>query len=205
MAHAIVQSAARQTSRVFGSMLCRDRDIRPVLRARLAADHAHDAGTRILDEMPICQARARADVAVVNGELAGFEIKSDVDRLDRLASQVRYYGRIFDRSVVVCAPRHLAVLRRRLPVWWGLWAIDETPAGSLALHVDRIADANPETNKRDRLALLRRDEMAEVFEHRIGGDSRRMRRMALMDALVVGLGPAEISAEVRRYLCARAA
>lgn len=169
----------------------------------MAAEHAQDPRTRVLDELRICQARARADLAVVNGELAGFEIKSDVDRLDRLASQVRYYDRIFDRSVVVCAQRHVAVLRRRLPAFWGLWVV-EVAAEGLTLRVDRPAEPNVGTSKRDRLALLRRDEMAEVFERCIGGDARRMQRMALVATLVDALDSRRAAAEVRRCLCARA-
>src|SRR4051812_32552800 len=102
--------------------------------------------------MPICQMRARVDVAVVNGELAGFEIKSDVDRLTRLTTQVGFYGRVFDRACVVAGPRHVDLLRRRLPSWWGLW-IAEPGREGVELYVDREAGVNDSPSGAARAAL----------------------------------------------------
>jgi hypothetical protein len=85
----MLQIPADADSRLL-PVIPRDRDIRPALVSRLQAVHAEDPRTHIIDELPICQMRARADLAVVNGEITGFEIKSDVDRLTRLATQVGF-------------------------------------------------------------------------------------------------------------------
>ena len=53
----------------------RDADIRKALRARLETLHRRVRGTRIFDELGICEGRVRADMAVVNDCLHGFEIK----------------------------------------------------------------------------------------------------------------------------------
>ena len=59
----------------------RDVDVRQSLRRALSAEHAGDAGTLIIEELGLCQHDSRIDVAAVNGELNGFEIKSDSDTL----------------------------------------------------------------------------------------------------------------------------
>ena len=62
----------------------RDRDVRQALLAHLAELHAGDPDTRIVEEMGVWCGTARIDVAVVNGELCGFELKSERDTLERL-------------------------------------------------------------------------------------------------------------------------
>ena len=64
----------------------RDEDIRSVLRARLALEYGTDPSALVLDEFGLACSSARVDLAVVNGCLHGYEIKSDVDSLARLRS-----------------------------------------------------------------------------------------------------------------------
>lgn len=184
-------------------MTIRDRDIRPVLKARLRAWHAGHDETRIIDELAICQTRARADVAVVNGHLAGFEIKSDADRLKRLPQQVRYYDQVFDRACVVCAPRYAETVLRRLPDWWGVW-IAETTGDDIVLRVARAAGCNPAPSAAARVALLWREEMATVLRAHGGppGVIRSPRRV-LMAELLDRLDDRMLADEVRAALRAR--
>src|SRR5687767_12578014 len=96
-------------------VLTRDPDIRRLLHRRLDAQYGADPATEVVDELTICGAHARADVVVVNGHLAAFEIKSDADRLHRLPAQVKHYGRVFDRATVVVAERHASAATRHVP------------------------------------------------------------------------------------------
>src|SRR5437868_3972985 len=64
----------------------RDSDIRPTLLRELQAHFSDPEHNLILQEFG-CNA-ARIDLAVVNGALHGFEIKSDCDSLERLDSQI---------------------------------------------------------------------------------------------------------------------
>jgi hypothetical protein len=59
----------------------RDRDVRAALLRRLSSDYADDADTRIVEEMGVWSGSVRIDVAVINGELSGYELKSDRDTL----------------------------------------------------------------------------------------------------------------------------
>lgn len=58
-------------------------------------------------EMVVETWRGRVDLALFNGHLHAFEIKSDADKLDRLPDQIKRMVRHFDNVGVVCGDRHL--------------------------------------------------------------------------------------------------
>src|SRR5258708_16523256 len=96
----------------------RDSDIRIVLMREIEehfSDKDHDL---ILQEFG-CNA-ARIDVAVVNGALHGFEIKSDCDSLERLNLQIVEYSKIFDYVTLVTGNRLYDSAVRKIPSWWGI-------------------------------------------------------------------------------------
>jgi hypothetical protein len=82
--------------------------------------------TLIVDELGVCSAAVRIDVAVVNGALHGFEIKSQLDTLERLPSQQEIYSRVFDTVTLVAAGRHLRKVEQIIPKWWGVQQIVDT-------------------------------------------------------------------------------
>jgi hypothetical protein len=98
----------------------RDFDIREPLHRWLQLEHAHDPTTKIIHELKLPRPSARADVAVVNGELAGFEIKSDADSLARLPRQIVSFNNVFDRICLVTTPRHKKSIGKKIPQWWGI-------------------------------------------------------------------------------------
>ena len=186
-------------------MITRDPDIRRVLHARLAAKYADDADTEIVNEMAVCQAGARADVAVINGHLGGFEIKSDVDSLARLPRQTKYFGRVFDCMTLVCADRHTAAATELVPAWWGIWVVDVL-WGTVRLRSVRPAGRNPEPSGWARVTLLRRGEMTELLQaHGASARLARAPRRELVPALLEMVPPEILNAEIRRYLRVRAA
>src|ERR1700755_210395 len=119
----------------------RDRDIRSALHRVLQAEHATDQHTLIVDELGLCQGAARADVAVLNGSLAGFEIKSDRDTLARLPNQAQIYGRVFDYVTIVVGAKHARSIRSSVPSFWGITVASEMD-GHLELKTRRQAKRN---------------------------------------------------------------
>jgi hypothetical protein len=102
----------------MSKLVTRDPDIRAVLMRELGerfSDPSHDL---ILEEFG-CNT-SRIDVAVVNGSLHGFEIKSDSDSLARLDRQVEQYGRVFDFMTLICGRKLFSAAREFVPKWWGL-------------------------------------------------------------------------------------
>ena len=65
-----------------------DPDVRALLREYLDSVSG-GTGTRILEEVGLCQGNVFMDVAAVNDELSGFEIKSPSDTLARWPNQRR--------------------------------------------------------------------------------------------------------------------
>lgn len=182
----------------------RDRDIRSCLRALLEAEHKGDDDTLILDELGLLQGAARVDMAVVNGSLAAWEIKSERDTLRRLAGQANAYGRVFDYVTLVAAPAHVAKVEASLPVWWGVSVAVQNDAGEVAIEVRRSPQRNLGTDSGAVAELLWREEALAVLESRgLDGGLRSRPRRALWSALVEHLPSAELASEVRAALKSR--
>ncbi len=102
-------------------MVCgtlRDFQIREALSKELMHKHASSPDTVVLEEFG-CK-EARADLAVVNGALHCYEIKSGRDRLCRLSKQIPAYSAIFDNVTLVVERNHLLKAREVIPSWWGI-------------------------------------------------------------------------------------
>jgi len=62
-------------------------------RKKLRLQHAH-VDTLVVDELGLNHGECRADIAVINGHLVGYEIKSNKDSLRRLEGQVNSYNAV---------------------------------------------------------------------------------------------------------------
>src|SRR5262245_4354962 len=136
-----------------------DPDVRGLLREYLDDLHK-DTDTRVLEELGLCQGDVRVDVAAVNDELSGYEIKSPSDTLRRFPNQCRIYSKVVDRAWLVAPEPALA--RAETPAWWGLMAVFEA-GDRLALRVARHAQLNPNPDPLSIAKLLWRDEALEVL------------------------------------------
>jgi hypothetical protein len=185
---------------VLQSPRMHDYDVRIALRARLATDHCSD-DSLILDELGLCEGRARVDVALVNGELTGYEIKSETDTLDRWPRQCRRYSQVLDRAWLVTTEHKLR--RVRVPRWWGLMRIDQAKNG-VALAIVRAANVNPKPDPFAIAQLLWHNEALAILERRgqLRGVKSKRRKFAwrrLVDVLTLE----ELRHEVRAALKTR--
>lgn len=119
----------------------RDRDVRIALRKSVLAAHLNDPDTQVVEEMGVWSGTVRIDVAVLNGELCGYEIKSDRDTLDRLPYQVEIYSKVFDRLTLVVGSKHAEKAAQIVPKWWGI-TIAREKGGMVTLHKRRSAKKN---------------------------------------------------------------
>jgi len=177
----------------------RDGDVRALLKRHLAS--AHQTPTLILDELGLCQGDVRVDVAAINGELAGFEIKSPADSLARWPKQRRVYSKVVDRAWLVATDKALEAAKP--PAWWGLIRVVETP-NQLGIRVLREAERNPSPDPLAIAQLLWHAEALEVLERRgTARGVRSKRRQFAWQRLLETLSLDEIRAEVRAALRAR--
>jgi hypothetical protein len=84
----------------------------------------------LINEMVIANWSRRADLAVANGRLYGFEIKSDLDSLKRLDGQLATYISRFDKVIVVASTRWIPSVLERVPRQVEVWEVKETVLGA---------------------------------------------------------------------------
>jgi hypothetical protein len=137
------------------TVVTRDPDIRFVLMRELNLHFPDPVHDLILPEFG-CKG-ARIDVAVVNGALHGFEIKSDSDSLARLDGQVGQYSRIFDFVTLVCGRRLISAASHVVPDWWGL-TLARMENGEVQLDEVRKPQRNPSQDKAALARMLWKDE-----------------------------------------------
>jgi hypothetical protein len=147
----------------------RDHDVRVALRQHLELEHAGDNSTRIVEELGLCE-EARVDLAVINGSLSGFELKSERDTLARLPRQALTYSRVFDYVHLVVAENHLDRALGLIPEWWGVVIAEQLGCTALSLRSHRAATENPAIDPTAIVQLLWRDEALEILT-RVGADS----------------------------------
>ena len=104
--------------------MLKDNDIRVTLIDELNRINAqHDY--RIIEELAVCDGEARVDVAVANGRLCGYEIKSDADTLERLALQQKCYDKTFDMVSIVVGEKFKDRIEEHVPNYWGIYIVSE--------------------------------------------------------------------------------
>ncbi len=145
----------------------RDADVRSAICDYLVELHAGDRDTMIIEEMGIWAGAVRIDVAVINGEMHGFELKSASDTLGRLPSQRELYDRVFDRVTLVVADKHQSKAMSIVPEWWGVITAFEED-GKVELQPFREAALNPGVDPLQMARLLWRDEALDCLT-RFGG------------------------------------
>lgn len=158
----------------------------------------------MVEELGLCQGSVRADIAVVNGSLRGFEIKSEHDSLARLARQARTYSKVFDSVSLVAAERHVKEARSIVPRWWGICVIRTTKESSFFVEVVRKEKPNPNVDAGSLVQLLWRDEAMEILAQAVSDVNRVAKaRKLLWDELVETLSLAELKEVVRTTLKTR--
>jgi len=180
----------------------RDRDIRAALKRHLLAAHSAEE-TLVLDELEVCGGDARADLAMVNGVFAGYEIKSEHDTLTRLASQVNCYGRVFERAALVSVTSHLRKALPIIPEWWGVLTVCGTPSDAVVA-VERESQRNPAIDVHAVGMLLWRREALQILErYGIDGGVRSKPTACMVSRLCEALTLDDLLAAVRQAFKAR--
>lgn len=131
-----------------------DRDIRVLLHRWLEDKHAHQADTAIIHELEIPRPSARVDIALINGRISGYEIKSAADTLSRLDDQAPSFSSVFERMTLVVAARHIPKAIDVIPEWWEIIETD-----GFDFRTRRAGRANPNLNLSNLLHILTRKEL----------------------------------------------
>ncbi|WP_375090929.1 sce7726 family protein [Peribacillus sp. RS7] len=143
----------------------KDIDIREALISELLSRYFDDQDTKIVNEMGVLHGQSRVDVAVINGILHGYEIKSESDTLIRLPSQIQDYSQVFDRMTIVVQRNYLDQVRSIIPKWWGIILVTRY-AGDIKLREVRKGRINNSVNPYSLSHLLWRNEALEILKEK---------------------------------------
>lgn len=181
-----------------------DKEIRQALKYYISVRHRKSTASFIGEELGVCRGAVRADLAVVNGLLHCYEIKSDRDSLRRLSTQVAVYSDVFDKITIVVGSRYIAGVRKILPRWCGILKVSRQDR---TLSVQSIREPQPNTKvKASKLVeFLWRDDALQMLR-RVDADRgiRNSHREAIWNRVCEVFSRAAIAREVRKRLKARA-
>lgn len=181
----------------------RDADVRKAVLGSLRFAHAGDSDTRIVEEMNIWSGSVRIDVAVINGELSGWEIKSDRDDLSRLPMQADIYSRVFDKVALVSGGRHVKKAMPMVPDWWTIVSAVEC-SGNVLLEVKREGATNPNQDPLLVAELLWKSEALTILDYHDSARGWRSKRVKLIYERLCECLPVDVlKDEVRSALKAR--
>ncbi len=178
----------------------RDIDIRRALLAKMDQLHPDKSDTLVVEELGMCQGLARVDLAVVNGTVHGYEIKSERDTLARLKMQADIYSKALEYVTIVAAPAHLPGIKALVPAWWGIWSAVQ--AGSeVQLQEERLSKRNPSLSAGALVQFLWRDEAMEILcQHNLAKGLASKSRQHLWDRLASNFDVDQLGELVRLRL-----
>lgn len=101
----------------------------------------------------------RLDFLRINGESISYEIKSEVDNLNKLEKQIHGYLKLFEYNYIVIAANHLSKIRILLPKEYGILVIKDRK-----LFKKRNARKNKLISSGYQLKLFTKKELTESFE-----------------------------------------
>lgn len=177
----------------------RDPSIRQILRDTELAYYESDANSMVLEELSLPIAKARIDMAVVNGSLHGYEIKSASDTLQRLPSQIEAYTKIFDYLSIVTEKKYSSRLMEIIPKWIGILVCGDDKSCP-TLHCLRKPKLNKKKEGPYLVRLLWRDEIIDVLKDKNIPYRKKDRTWLLCEALSSSLDIDTISYIVKTKL-----
>ena len=102
-------------------------DIRLALHSKRLRYHKLHPETLVINELGLAHARSRIDVAVINGHIHGYEIKSAQDNLGRLNKQLEIYQQALHKLTIVAASKHVMRIQSNVPDWCGIIEAKQEP------------------------------------------------------------------------------
>jgi len=179
----------------------RDRDVRHALKQKLLRDHLSDPRTLVLEELGLRHGTCRVDIAIVNGQIHGYEIKSDSDTLERLPSQLEIYSRVLDQATLVVGSKHADKAISSLPEWWGIRVATIGPRSAINFELIRKSKRNPNIDPIAVAELLWRSEVIEILRKvGIAPNQLRQPRSNLYCLMTVVFSLTELRKIVRQRL-----
>ncbi len=140
-----------------------DREIRQAFHTKNLARYKKSNDTLIIDELGVDHGRTRVDIAVINGLLHGYEIKSSKDNLNRLENQLKSFTKCFQKITIVTAENHLDSVLQISPSYVGVICTQKGSRGGISFSTIRKTQRNPEVDTIAMAHLLWRPEALRLL------------------------------------------
>jgi hypothetical protein len=145
-------------------IMMKDNDIRTALKNNFLKRYLKDPNTVIINELGLNNGSSRIDMALVNGIIHGFEIKSDCDSLYRLPAQIKAYCSVLDRITLIVGYKLAGKALKMIPEWWGVKLAEKLSSDEIRLTEARSPKNNLQKDKLSIVKLLWRNEALELLE-----------------------------------------
>jgi len=178
--------------------------IRSALKEELTNRHKQDKKVRIIEELGVQHGTARVDIAIVNGIMHGYEIKSDQDTLQRLPEQINVFNSVFDKMTLVVGKNHLYQAINIVPEWWGIIIAKIDNDGSVIFNIIRGEEFNKNQDSVSVARFLWREEALRILEknNEANGFYSKPRNL-IYEKLATVLDQKTLNKEVRETLFVR--
>jgi hypothetical protein len=140
----------------------RDAQVRRAFHESVLKSANGSDDTIVINELGLKNGVIRADIAVLNGKMIGYEIKTERDTLKRLPAQVTAYSEVFDKAFIITTRKHLKQVKELIPQWWGIYEIIENACGSYSFKRRRSGSCNESQNAFTIAQLLWKAEALEI-------------------------------------------
>ena len=141
----------------------KDIDIRNGLKSTILKKYIDDSDSFLIDEFNVSLGVVRADIALFNGVMHAYEIKSEFDTLRRLDNQIYEYNKFFEYVTVVSCDKFVGRVLETIPENCGLILAKNGKSGIKFKQIRR-AKKNKIIDKICLAKALWKDEMIEILE-----------------------------------------
>ncbi|MBS1530117.1 MAG: sce7726 family protein [Bacteroidetes bacterium] len=176
----------------------KDPHIRHLLRQTELLQYLNDPHSKVVEELKVPAAKARIDMAVINGAFHGYEIKSASDTLQRLPSQLIAYSYIFDYLTVVTEDKYYERVLKLIPQWVGLSVCVDNSVKTI-----QPSNLNPSKNGFHIAKLLWNEELIDILTALNIPFKKKQRNWLLCEILAHNVEIETLSLIVRNRLKAR--
>lgn len=176
----------------------RDADIRHILHQTELWPFINDANSRVVRELKLSVARARIDLAVLNGSFHGYEIKSARDTLQRLPAQIEAYTKVFDYLTIVTEEKYCDKIIEIAPDWVGVLVCSNIKGQEV--NTVRKGNLNPYRDGFHLADLLWKEELISILTELRIPFKKKHRNWLLCETLAANIKVTELANIVRERL-----
>lgn len=112
-------------------------------------------------ELPI--GNSRADLCKINGVSVAYEIKTDLDNIQRLNKQINDYEDVFEKTFVICSNNKLEEIEKHIVDSCGIYIYHITPQGNIKFKLYRDSILSNKLNPNTQLNVFRKQELKQCL------------------------------------------